>query len=568
MDAIPKRQQCLRRIASMELERSSWLSHWREINTVLLPRTGRFFVTDTNRGTRRNDILDDTATAALTTLGAGMQSGMTSPARPWVRLETQDRDLMENANVSRWLDLVTTKILDVFARSNTYRSLHTMYEELGAYGVAATIVLPDFDNVIHHYPLTIGEYCLGANDRGVVDSLSRHFEMTVGQIVERFVMKKGQAKDTWDWEKCSPSIKNMWDQHQVDSWIPVYQLIQPRRDRDTSKIDNKNMAFESIIFEAGANQDKLLSESGYRRFPVLAPRWQVSGNDIYGSNCPGMRALGGIQQLQFEHMRKMQGIDYQTKPPLQVPTSLKNSVDSDLLPGGVSYVDQVGPQNGIRTAFDVQLDLQHLLLDIQDVRQLIKSAFYADVFLSMEQISGAPITAREVQERHEEKLLMLGPVVERQQNELLAPLIDITFDALMEAGVLPPPPEELQESEILPNFVSVLAQAQRATAMASVDRWVGAIASIAAAKQDPGVWDNIDVDEAAQKAAGYLGVDPEIARGKDEVQQIREARQQAQQAQIKQQAAQQAAETAKTLAAAPMNTDNALTNLVQGFATQ
>ena len=572
-DPITTRQRVLRRVKALENERSSWFEHWREINQCLLPRSGRFFVTDTNKGERRNDILDDTATAALTTLGAGMQSGMTSPARPWVRLETDDPDLMNNAHVSRWLDRVTTTILNVFARSNTYRSLHTMYEELGAYGVAASIILPDYDNVIHHYPLTIGEYSLAANDKNEVDTLGRHFQMTVEQIVQRYVVPRQRDRDrhksgSWDWSNVSTQVKNAWDKHNLDQWVPLYHLIEPRMERDASRLDAKNMPFRSIVVEVSGDGDQVLNESGYKRFPVLAPRWIATGNDIYGSNCPGMRALGGIKQLQFEHMRKAQGIDFQVSPPLQVPSSLKNQ-QSDFLPGGVTYYDPMGAAAAqIKSAFDVHLNLEHLLLDIQDVRQLIRSAFYADVFLSMEQISGSPITAREVQERHEEKLLMLGPVVERQQNELLAPLVNITFDACMEAGILPEPPEELQGVELKLEFVSVLAQAQRSTAMAGVDRWIGAAASIAAAKQDPSIWDNVDTDAAIQKAAGYLGIDPELARGEDDVRSIREARAQAQQQQAKAQQAEQAANTAKTLAGADMSTDNALTNVVKGFAAQ
>ena len=41
------------------------------------------------------------------------------------------------------------------------------------------------------------------------------------------------------------------------------------------------------------------------------------------------------------------------------------------------------------------------------------------------------ITAREIEERHEEKLLMLGPVLERLNDELLRPLIDRTFNIMV-----------------------------------------------------------------------------------------------------------------------------------------
>jgi hypothetical protein len=565
-----QRQRILQRIGALDLERSSWWRHWREINDVLLPRSGRFFVTDTNRGERKNDILDDTGTAALTTLGAGMQSGMTSPARPWVRLETDDPTLMENANVSKWLDQVTRTILNVFARSNTYNSLHSLYEEMGAFGTAAAVVLPDFQNVIHHYPLTIGEYFLAANDRNEIDTLGRHYQMTVMQIVQRYVVQSARSKSgSWDWSNVSTQVKNAWDAHNLDAWIPLYQLIDPRLERDSSKTDNRNMPWRSIVIETAGSEDKVLHESGYKRFPVLAPRWQVTGNDTYGSNCPGMRALGAIRQLQHEHRRKLQGIDFQVMPPIMVPTSLKGQ-ESDFLAGGITYYDPVGGQKqGVQSAWDVQLDLQHLLLDIQDVRQLIRSAFFTDVFLSMDNMPGIqPRNEREVQERHEEKLMMLGPVTERQQGELLTPLVNICFDACMEAGILPEPPEELQGVELKMEFVSVLAQAQRSTAMAGVDRWIGAIGAIAAAKQDPSVWDNANTDQVVQDAAGYLGVSPEMARGKEEIQALREARAQAQQEQMQQQQAAEAANTAKTLAQAPVTTDNALGQVVRGFATQ
>ncbi|HSV48353.1 MAG TPA: portal protein [Ramlibacter sp.] len=562
---ITKREKAQRRIAALELERSSWMSHWQDINRKLLPRTGAFFSNEANKGNRRNDgILDNTATRALYTLGAGMQSGLTSPARPWLKLETADPELMETKAVSSWLDKVTQRMLTVFARSNTYRSLHLMYEELGGYGTAGSVVLPDFQDVIRFYPMTIGEYAISTNDRGEVDTLARKFQMTVGQIVGRFVAKPDGAMD---WANASHTVKNLWDQHNVDAWVTVHQLMQPRKDRDTRKLDARNMPFESLTIEAGGNDDKLLKESGYRRFPALTPRWVVSGQDIYGSSCPGMVALGDINQLQHEQLRKAQGIDYQTKPPLQVPITLKNT-DSDFLPGGVTYVDQTGVQNAVRTAFDVNLNMEHLLADINDVRNRINGAFYSDLFLFLSNLEGmrGKMTAREVAEIHEEKLLMLGPVVENTENELLDPLADITFDACMEAGILPPPPPELEGQEFNFSFVGILSQAQRSVSMSGVDRIVGATASMAAAKGDPSVWDKIDTDQIIDKAAGYLGVDPEIIRGDDQVRAIREQRAQAQAAQEKAAMAQAAAATAKDLAGADMSGNNALTNVVQTFS--
>lgn len=567
IDTLPTRQRVLRRIAALDLERSTWLHHWKEINRVLLPRTGRFFELQQPTGrSARNEILDNTATKALGTLAAGMQTGLTSPARPWFKLETADADLMENKAVSSWLDLVTQKLLAILARSNVYRVLHSMYSELGAYGTSASFMLPDFQDVIRLHPMTVGEYCLSTNDRGDVDTLSRKFQMTVHQIVGRYVWRNGKM----DWSTTTPAVKNLWDNHQQDTWVPVWQLVQPRTDRDPRMLDSKNMRFESLTIESGGDDTRVLNESGFRQFPVLAPRWMTSGQDIYGSDCPGMVSLGDIIQLQDEQLRKGKGIAYLTDPPVQIPISLKNS-DADLLPGGSTYVDMTGPNNRIQSAFDVQINLQHLLMDLQDVRGRINSAFFADLFLflsNIDTVNRGRMTAREVAEIHEEKLLMLGPVVENIGSELQAPIVELAFSAAMDSGILPPAPPELsqQGAELKVEFIGVLAQAQRSVSMSSVDRFIGAVASIAAAKQDPSVWDKVDTDAVTDKAAGYLGIDPELVRTEDDVNAIRQQRAQAQQAAAQAASAQAASETTKNLAASPVSTDNALGQLVQGFA--
>jgi hypothetical protein len=567
-ESISTCERVKRRISALELERSGRLSLWQDIDRVLMPLMGMVSdgVQSGQQGSGRNEILDSSATFASSILAAGMQSGMTSPARPWVNLETEDTDLMNVKAVSLWCDQVTQKMRTIFSRSNTYKSLHGLYEELGNFGVMAGVVLPDFKQVIHHYPMTAGEFCISADDRGEVDTLSRKLQMTVGQIVKRFVARGSRDEATWDWDKVSPSIKNAWDRHNIDNWVTVQQLIQPRQDRDSRKIDTRNMPFESIHIEAGSTESKVLSESGYKRFPALVTRWQTKGAGIYPSRWPGIVALGDIAQLQHEQLRKAQGIDYMTKPPLQVPVALKNQ-DSDFLPGGVTYVDAVGPHNAVRSAFDVNLNLNDLRADIEDVRRRIDRAFYADLFLFLSNIQGlkGQMTAREVAEIHEEKLLMLGPVVENIENELLSPLIDITFDAMIEAGILPPPPPELEDQPLQPEFIGLLSQAQRMVSMASVDRLVGAVASIATAKGDPSVWDKLDTDKVIDKGSKYLGTDPELIRGDDEVAEMRQARAEQMQAAAQAEAMERAAATAKDLSGADLEGNTALSQMASGF---
>jgi len=184
------RPKYLARWGYLKTERASWFTHWQEISTRLLPRAGRFFVQDRNKGNKRhNQIYDSTATQALSVLAAGMMSGMTSPARPWFRLTTGDDDLDAYPPVKVWLDQVSRLMLKIFQSSNTYRALHTMYEELGAFGTGVSIMSDDFRSVIHHHPLTAGEYALTTDWRGDVTTLYREFQKTVAQIVKEFGYK-------------------------------------------------------------------------------------------------------------------------------------------------------------------------------------------------------------------------------------------------------------------------------------------------------------------------------------------------------------------------------------------
>lgn len=550
-DVSPCRRTLLR-WNQLESERSSWVPHWREICEYLLPRSGRFFVEDRNKGDKRhNNILDDTATAALETLAAGLMAGMTSPARPWFRLTTSDPQLDESAAVKKWLADVTRRMQMVFSKSNTYRALHSSYEELGAFGTASSIWLPNFKNVIHAYPLTAGEFAIATNAEGQVNALYREYQMTVDQMVGEF----GR-------ENCSQTVRNLYDRHAYDQWATVLQAIEPRRERDIRKKDARNMAWKSIYLEPGADRDQLMRESGFKEFPALCPRWKLRTGDIYGES-PAMRALGNLKQLQHEQLRKAQGIDYQTKPPLQAPTSMK-SRDVDTLPGGISFVDAANPTGGIRTSFESRLDLSHLLEDIRDVRERINRAFYADLFLMLYQANKNGMTATEVAERHEEKLLMLGPVLERLHNEILDPLIEMTFSRMVEAGIVPPPPEELQGMQLNVEFVSMLAQAQRAIATNSVDRFVGNLGIVAGIK--PEVLDKFDADRWADAYADMLGIDPELIVPGDKVALIRQQRAEAAQAQQQAEMMQQGADTAAKLSQADTGGQNALTDVTRAFA--
>jgi hypothetical protein len=544
---LTRRQRILKRLSGLRLERSTWISHYRELSQYQQPRLGRFFTSDVDKGQKRHQaIYDRTVMGAARTLAAGLQSGVTSPARPWFRLALSDRDLMEVGAVKTWLFDCENLLRDIFTHSNTYRALHTMYGELGLFGTACAIVVEDFDNVIHMFTLTAGEYMIAQDSKGRVNTMAREFKYTVAQVVDEF-----------GYENCSVAVRNLYDAGSYDLWVDIIHIIEPNDLYDPKRKDSKFMRYSSCYLEAGAPEDKFLRESGFKRFRVLAPRWEVTSGDIYGHG-PGMEAQGDTKQLQHEQLRKSQAIDYMVNPPLSVPPGYKDNPRARL-PGGVMF--NPSATGKIESAYNVNLELQPLLEDIQDIRARVREAYYADLFMMLANDTRSGITATEVAERHEEKMLMIGPVLERLHYELLQPLIDITFDMAAEAGILPPIPEELQNMELSVEFISTLAQAQRIVSAQGMDRLFGTIATLA--QLDPDIVLKANFAQAVDDYAALYSTNPEVIYSDDEyaarVDQRNQAR--AQQAQAAQQA--QMAVNAKNLAAVPPDVLQGL----QGYST-
>lgn len=556
-----KRGAALRRYMHLENDRSSWRSHWMEISDFIAPRRGKYLLESQNsRGRRRSTkIIDSTGTQASRTMTAGMMSGMTSPARPWFRFGTEDPALMETQGAKLWLSQAERTCRAILQKSNFYNSIHTCYGELGDFGTGPMLRQRNFNTVIRFRPYTAGEYVIAENDEGVVDTLGRYFTMTVAQIVRQFV---AQPDGRMVWANASSVIKKLWDEANYDALVPVIHMIQPREmaQRDIRRLDQKNMPFSSNYFEFGGDGDQLLAEGGFKRFPAYVPRWDVRPGDVYGQS-PGMETLPDVKQLQHMQKRLAQAIDKMVNPPMVASVSLRGKPTS-VLPGANTYVDPMQGGQGFAPAYTVQPRVNEMMMSIQEVQERIQRGYFADLFAMMINSDRRQITATEVAERHEEKLVLLGPVLQRINTELLDPLLDDVFEFAVDAGLIPEPPPELQGKPLKIEYISLLAQAQQAVSSASIERVMSFSGNLAAVFPD--IIDIIDADEALRQYAESLGNDPAIIRDSAQVERIRKARQEAQQQQDAMAMASQGAQAAKVLSEADTQNPNALTSLIGG----
>ena len=527
-----------KRLVSLESERSSYMSHYRDLSDYHLAYRGRFLVTDRNDGNKRNTRqYNNHSKLAARTLASGMMAGITSPARPWFKLGAPDPELNEYAAVKEWLHDVQTTMYQVYSASNAYNALHSLYSELGVFATGAMGVYEDFENVIWCQPYTVGSYMIAANGRNHIDTFYREYETTIGECVKQFGL-----------DNCSTEVQGRWRNGSTESAITIVQIVEPNDDRDNNSPMARDKKFRAVYYEksssSSATEDKFLRRSGHDEFPIMVPRWDIVGEDVYGTDSPGMTALGDSKALQLAERRKYQGIDKLVNPPLIGNVSLKSKLSGSPQGGSIIWSDDKN-SDGIKSVYDnYNPHIEVINSVIQENEHRISRAFYEDLFLMMANSDRRQITAREIAEKQEEKLLMLGPVLERLHNELLDPMIDRTFNILQRSGVLPPPPPELQDTEIKVEYVSVLAQAQRMVAVTGIEQFTGFVSQVAAVY--PGARHKLDPMQAIDDYAHAIGVNPKIVQSDDIANEINQAEQEAAQQQEAMAQASQAAEIAKT----------------------
>lgn len=547
-----KLEKCNATLSQLQADFDNWKSHFIDISNYLMTRKGRFLGVDTkaNDGSKRNSkVIDSTGGRALRVLAAGLQGGLTSPARPWFKLGLPDKDLMEYGPVKNWVEEVRKLLLYMFSQCNIYNALHSMYGELGGFGTAAMIVEEDFKTVMRCYPFTIGEYVISTNQYMRVDTLGRIYYDTARNIIDQF----GK-------ENVSVQIKNAVDTKNENAWFQVAHLIQPNKDMKRGKKDSANMPYSSVYWEykgGSGNENVFLKESGYEMFPIMAPRWDVTGSEVYGRS-PGMEVLGDVKMLQKMQEKSLKALDKVVDPPMNADSSLKNE-HKTTIPGGVTYVDPQR-QNTFSPTYQINPDIQAIEYKIQNVQNAIREGFFNDLFLMLAGSANKNMTATEVVERHEEKLLMVGPVIERLQPELLDPIIDRGYDILERNNLLPEPPEELQGMEIQVEYISLLAQAQKMVGTTAIEQTVAFIGDMATVK--PEALYKLNVDEAINQYSDMVGSPPSIVVPDDIAEANRQADLEAAQQQQQQEQMQQAIEGAKTLSETDTGDNNALAALM------
>lgn len=559
----------------MRTERTSFRNTWMDLSDFILPRRGRFFVTDNNDGdTKRDEIIDSTASMASRTLASGMMTGVTSPARPWFKLQTDIKEVNKAAAVKAYFDEVEDDMRNIFLKSNLYNVLPTLYEDMGTFSTGCIYMEDDDEDVVRFRGFPIGSYMVANDHKGRARVFFREFQMSVRQIVDKFGRINPLNPKKIDWSNISIRVKEHYENDQLETMIDINHIVLPNEDYDPRRPEAKYKRFKSCYYERGISsvnnaagfsnnnqEDKFLRESGYDFFPALVVRWKTVGEDVYGTGGPGEVCIGDVKQLQLQEKRIAMALEQKVRPSMVGPTSLRNAKAS-ILPGDITYLDESERNGGFRRLFEVDFDIRELEGKQQQIREKISKAYYEDLFLMLANSDRRQITATEIEERHEEKLLALGPVLESINQDLLDPLIENTYTIMADRDLLPDVPEELQGLDFNIEYISIMAQAQKLAGIGHIERFLGFVGQLAGL--DPMVARKVDLEEAIEEYGALTGIKPKLILSKEQMEALRQQQAQAEQAAMQAEQANQMVQTGKALSETKMDEDTALAQLLGG----
>jgi hypothetical protein len=551
------------RLLMMNNWRLSWWRHWALLAENILPRRYHWLITP-NTMTRgfpiNQNIVDPTGSMAMRVCASGLKEGLTSPSRPWFKIKAATPGFEPDKPAQLWFDAVEGLIYSTMAQSNFYDSLTQVFEDLSVFGTSPMIIYEDERDIIRCQVPCAGEYYLAVSNTNRVETLNRKFVMTCSQIVQMFGL-----------ENCPGTVQEMWRTKgaALDTEFIVAHSIEPNFSVQNGSGGalsplGGHFPYREFYWAWGSSTERPLSARGFYEEPFIAPRWAITSNDPYGRS-PGMDVLPDIMQLQLESKRKAEAIEKHVRPPLLASFDLKNE-PSSALPGHVTYVANLGPQAGMRPVYEVNPQLQWMVADIKEIQERIKNGFFNNIFL-LHSDTTKEQTAYEVQKRDQEKMAVLGPVIDRFQNEGAGPAIKRIFGILSRRKVLPPIPDSLRGVGLGIEYVSMLAMAQKAAATTSIERVLATAGNMMAA--DPEIMDNFDLDETIREYGELMSAPHKIFKDRAAMQQKRDERrkQQAQQQQEAQAQAHigQAAQTAKVMSDTPVGGASSALDLMMGM---
>ncbi|GJM01958.1 MAG: phage head-tail connector protein [Rhodomicrobium sp.] len=518
--ALKKRYDALK----TSTERVNWESHCEELARVIMPKRQGFVGTMTPGTKRQERLLSSFGIWVNETLAGGLHGFATNPSAKWFSLGMADNRQSEDPAVKKYLsDVEEIMWARMYAPgSNLITALHESYLDIGCFGTAGLYI--DWDEKGEHLTFESRELCnlvLAESNRGLIDTVFRRFSWTIRQ-----------AAQEWGKENLSEECQKKMAANKWDDKITIIHAIFPRDEYNNKYGEGapQNQPIASLYFELDAEHK--LEEGGYPEMPYAIARWSRITGEVYGRG-PGMTALADLNMLQAKELTIIKAGQKAVDPSYLIRHD--GFIDPmRLIPGGITKV-RGNPRDAV-LPMPFQGNLAYGREDIQALESRIMNTFHVD---QLQFINDVKMTATEVMQRTQERMRLLGPMLGRLESELLGPLVARVYGLLDRLELLPEPPEQIIGSDFTVQYVSPIAQAQRAV---EIDTWRQFVAACEVYLQTPetaaGFFEQYPVENVAAHFAKLLNLDPDLSASNEQREASAQQQQMMQMAQMAQPALQ------------------------------
>tara|TARA_R100001594_G_scaffold19297_3_gene37669 strand:+ start:7 stop:1617 length:1611 start_codon:yes stop_codon:yes gene_type:complete len=493
-------------------QRVNWDQHWQELADYVIPRKDDVYKTNMKGEKKGNQLFDSTGIHSNELLASALHGMLTNPATPWFSLSTGDEFLDQDDEVRLWLQDSARQMHNVLNNSNFHTHIHELYLDVGCFGTGLMRIEEHDTDVVRFQSRPIYESYISENHQSIVDTVYRTFKYSVRQIRQHF------GEEAMDQSLLEQLKTNYMQEYEI------IHAVEPIEDDVEYPATKKGFKFRSAYVLK--EKQLLLNEGGFKEFPFVVPRWTKIAGEVYGRS-PAMKALADLKMLNLVMKTTIRGAQKVIDPPLLMPD------DGVLMPfkttpGAINFYRAGLGTDKMITPLETGSKIDFGIQFVESIRMKIREAFFID---QLQLNTGPQMTATEVAQRTEEKLRLLGPILGRQQFELLRPMVGRLFNIMMRKKMLGMIPEVLADRELQVQYSSQIAKAQKTSEADSFVRVMNILAPLS--QLQPEIIDNLNGDQALRFLSKAYGLPEQMLRPMEDVIGTREARQ-AQQAQAQQ----------------------------------
>jgi hypothetical protein len=467
------------------------------------------------------DIYDSTGVRHSARLADGIQAYAFSRASAWMRIATEDPDLMKYRLNAAWLQDMEVHMYRQLNQSPWYDEARSFVKCGGDFGFAVMIRTNNVARALPGYQTLHPKRCLLVeNESGEVDTLFRDLWLT-----------PFDAASAFGYEGLPTRIQEAFRQGRTARWLfHHFEFPTEKFDLDIGARETKGKPYYDL-YVPDCDHSNPQQEGGHESKNFFAWRWSKSADGgPYGCDSPGMLAVSDVMQLNGMTKGQRRSEQLAERPPLKATRGLKNRIV--MTPNGIT---ELAPGEDFTAAMIVG-NTQIAEDTILRMQKGVGETYHKDLFLLLTSNIERIKTATEVEGIKGEQAAMLTAFHGRLSTEFLEPSTEDLFSLEMASGRAPPPPRSLAGRSLKIDLVSPLAQLQKRYLL--LDNTKQFLAEVAVITSEKGLGysegiDNVNLNEHIRQIGEMYHVNQKVIRDMVDVQKIRAARAAQQQAILK-----------------------------------